>query len=142
MPLVPAVVVLFALVSFLWFGASFVVLAQGIVVGVAKDQVHELYGYGVAALQAAVVAGWIWALVASIRARSPVNGTVQVMCAATAAAQVAIVLTTVALIGRWIPGGRANLLLGHAAIGALLAVQVGQSQKRRRPPRGPSPAHD
>lgn len=128
MPLLPPVVLLYALASLLWFGASLAFLAQGIADGSAKDEAHLIYGYAVAAVQAVTIAGWLWALVGSTRTGSVLNNPVQIMCGVTAAAQVAILLATVVLLTGW-PSEPANYFLGHAGIGALLAILVYRSRR-------------
>ncbi|WP_336492712.1 hypothetical protein [Methylobacterium nigriterrae] len=120
MRLLPTIIWIFALASLLWFAASFISLALALFGQPAKSPAHALYGYAVATVQIAAVLGWLWALYASIQNRTAVNGSTQVMCGATAAAQVSVLLATVALIGGWLPDGRANLFVWYALVSALL----------------------
>ncbi|GJD53901.1 hypothetical protein OPKNFCMD_6680 [Methylobacterium crusticola] len=53
----PAVLLAFALASVLWFGFSLAVTTQLIVDGSMRDQVHLIFGYVDAAVEAATVAG-------------------------------------------------------------------------------------
>ena len=111
-PLLFTVVLIFALVSVLWFGLSFAVSAQLIADGSMRDRIHLVFGY------AAATEG------------SPVNGPVQIMCGATAAAQVTTALAMAALMRGWLWDEPTDFLLGYAAVAALLAVLIDRSRKR------------
>lgn len=124
--IVPACALLFAVVSILWFGLSFAISAQLIADGSMRDQVHLAFGYAAAAVEAATVAGWFWALYMSARTGSSVNSPVQIMCGATAAVQLATCLAMAVLMGGGLWDEPTDLLLGYAAIAALLAVLIGR----------------
>lgn len=131
MIILSATVLIFALVSTLWFGLSFAVLAQGIADGSMRDQAHMIFGVVVAALEALTVAGWLWALFASARANSPMNGPIQAMCGVTAFVQLAIALASVALIGGRLGDEQSRFLLGHAIIAVILAGLVHIARRKR-----------
>ena len=126
----PAAVLVFALASVLWFGLGFAITEQLIADGSMRDRIHVVLGYASATVAAATVAGWLWALFASARAGSPVNGPVQVMCGATAVAQLAAALAMAALMGGHLRDEPTGLHLGHAGIAALLMLLVRRSRMR------------
>ena len=128
MPRLSAAVLLVALLNLLGFGVGFAVTAQLIADGSMRDQVHTLLGYVVGAVQAVTVAGWLWALLASARAGTPVNGAMQIMCAATAAAQFVIMLAVVTLIGIGYLDKPAGYFVGHVAVAALLVALMARSR--------------
>lgn len=139
MPLLPAALLIFALASVLWFALDFAVTMQLISDGSMRDQAHITFGYIAAAVAAATVVGWLWALLASARSGSPVNGAVQIMCGATAVALLATALATEVLIGGRFWDEPTAYLIGHAAIAVLLEVQVDRSRKRSAPNTLPKP---
>jgi CHASE2 domain-containing sensor protein len=125
-----AALLVFALVSLLWFGLSFAATAQLLADGSMRDRAHVRVGYVDAAVEGAAVAGWLWALFASARSGSPVNGPVQVMCGVTIAAQGATLLSMAALMGGWSWDGPAGLLLSYAAVAALLMILLRNARSR------------
>ena len=127
-PFLSTVVLVFAGVSVLWFGLSVAISAQLVADGSMRDQVHLVFGYAAATAEAATVAGWFWALYVSAREGSPVNGPVQIMCGATATAQIATALAMAVLMGGWLWDEPTDFLLGYAAVAALLAVLIGRSR--------------
>lgn len=131
MRFLPVIVWAFGLVSLLWFAGSLALLAPVLFGQPARSPAHALYGYTVAAVQAGVAAGWVWAFYRSIRGRTVVNGWREAMCAATAVAQMVIIVATMALIGGQIPGGRANVLVGDALAAVLLMAWIRRARNAR-----------
>jgi hypothetical protein len=127
----PAAVLAFAGVSILWFGLNLAVLAQGIADGSMRDRTHLAFGYAGAAMEAVAIAGWLWGLLVSAWAASSVNGTVQVMCGATAAVQLANVVAMGLLMRGWSWEEPVGFLIAHAAVAVFLAILVGLSRRKR-----------
>lgn len=126
-----ALIVLFAVASLLFFCGSSGFLAWGIATSGGKDIPHKIYGYTIAIIQVFVIAGWIWAFCVTRKSELALSKPVQAMCVATAAAQFAIALATVALVGRWLPGGRLNFYFYHAVLGAVCALAITLIRRRK-----------
>lgn len=127
----PAFVLLFAVASAVFFGASFGYLVSEMATGSAKDQAREIYGHVVSTIEFAIIIGWIWAIYVSYRSNSSINRPMQVMCGATAVAQIAILLETIVTIGLYLPKAQANIFIAHAFIGFLLAIYIGIFMRRK-----------
>jgi len=121
-------VLILALISSLYFVASFAVVVQLLADGSMRDEIHAVIGYAAAAVEGIAVAGWLRALYVSARVGSPVNHSVQIMYCVTAAIQIATAGAVAGLMGDWsepIP-----FFLLHAALAASLAVLIGRSQRQ------------